>query len=785
VKKIWWLIGIVFILVACSRTPQVTTQPTQETVFTDGDIDGATPSVATRVEEVTPQDLGELPNGNEIAALPNAEPATRELSTQAILPGANGFVYYIRYQAGITNPWSIQRANQASDVVTTIYSGQREIQSVGGSLDGNLVVLSMKQTTTASSDFEIYRLNVSTQSVQQLTNDTIDNTNVSSSANSLVTAWQQPVSGIAKIVLRTYASTTATTFTEKILSFTTAIRQSSLSSNGSYLVFVRDRADGFDQILRYEISSNTYLALLSGSTAATLLEHPSMSNDGNKVLWLQNVSGALTIRLRNVSANTSQPVVSSSSTLEHPSITADGNFATYGYSARVPASVITVYTINLTSGQKTVVRSMLSSPSVLQLGMVWQKPIILPQANEQKVSFTLSENALVSQTSISSNTAVVGGRGSVFIFERSSQGVWQKTKQITLPIDNPVNNPVPESSAVAISGDIVVVGSASITNSNIYFAGAIYIYERNRGGINNWGFVKGIKATTEENLGAALSLVGDTLTVGAPATRYDDNTPEAGAVYIFRRNQGGANNWGQVKKIFASNPTFLSHFGSTLAISGNTLVVGSLPRSDVQGFSGYFAYIFARDQGGTDNWGEVKRLSNNNLSKEFGYSVSISGNTAVVAANADYDADINGIVECSNTTQNECDLEAVYLYSQNQGGTNNWGLSKKLTPPNFTGSPNTDGPIAISGNRLIIGSQFDLSSLDPFPSNAQSTGGAAYVFERDKGGIGNWGETVKIAASDRNALDYFGTSVAIEGSTLSVGMPTQSGSDSVYFYTLE
>jgi hypothetical protein len=153
-KHIYYLVAFLFLLTACSRVPQITSQLPEKPIFGDADVTRATLNLGTQGETITPQDLGELPDSQSDAG---------EIRNQAVLPNANGFVYYIRYQSGSTDPWSVQRANQATDVVTTIYSGQREIQAVGGSADGNTIVLSMRQTAATTSDFEIYRLTISSQ----------------------------------------------------------------------------------------------------------------------------------------------------------------------------------------------------------------------------------------------------------------------------------------------------------------------------------------------------------------------------------------------------------------------------------------------------------------------------------------------------------------------------------------------------------------------------------------------------------------------------------------------
>ncbi|MBN1890621.1 MAG: cadherin-like domain-containing protein [Thermoflexales bacterium] len=107
----------------------------------------------------------------------------------------------------------------------------------------------------------------------------------------------------------------------------------------------------------------------------------------------------------------------------------------------------------------------------------------------------------------------------------------------------------------------------------------------------------------------------------------------ANAVYVFARNQGGTDNWGLVKKLTASDSKRGDYFGSSVSINGDTLAVGAYGVNIFQGA----AYVFARNQGGTDNWGLVKKVvaSDGAANDLFGRSVSISGGTIVAGAYQD------------------------------------------------------------------------------------------------------------------------------------------------------
>ena len=103
-------------------------------------------------------------------------------------------------------------------------------------------------------------------------------------------------------------------------------------------------------------------------------------------------------------------------------------------------------------------------------------------------------------------------------------------------------------------------------------------------------------AAANDRFGYSAAIDGDTVVVGAWAK--NSNT---GAAYIFERNQGGAENWGQVKKLTASDAAVSDQFGWSVAIDVDTVVVGA--------YGAETAYIFERNQGGSENWGQVQRLT--------------------------------------------------------------------------------------------------------------------------------------------------------------------------------
>ncbi len=129
-------------------------------------------------------------------------------------------------------------------------------------------------------------------------------------------------------------------------------------------------------------------------------------------------------------------------------------------------------------------------------------------------------------------------------------------------------------------------------------------------------------------LGFAVAISGDTAIAGGPF----DYTPQpnSGAAYIFTNT---CDQWVQIDQQKASTPGFDDKFGWSVGISGDTAIVGATEEDTTQRDSGA-AYIFERNTGGANQWSLVKLLkaSSPGFNSWFGWSVGISGSTAIVGA---------------------------------------------------------------------------------------------------------------------------------------------------------
>jgi FG-GAP repeat len=289
--------------------------------------------------------------------------------------------------------------------------------------------------------------------------------------------------------------------------------------------------------------------------------------------------------------------------------------------------------------------------------------------------------------------------------------------------------------ATSMSGDFLLVGSFQ-DDSN---TGSAYIFSRNQGGTNNWGQVKKLTAddgAENDTFGSAVSIDGDYAVVSAPGANENQ-----GAVYIFYRQQGGNNNWGQLKKLTASDGEAGDLFGISVSLYFDTLVVGAYHDDSDQGS----AYVFEQDEGGLDNWGEKKKIAADDgaANDHFGFSVSAGFDEVVVGAYG-----------------NESTPGAAYIFLRDLDGVENWGQENKFTASDGANDDLFGIDVSFDGDTVVVGASGDDSAT-----------GSAYVYLRDQGGSGNWGQKKKLIASDGQADDQFGLSVSLRGDILVVGTP--------------
>ncbi len=312
---------------------------------------------------------------------------------------------------------------------------------------------------------------------------------------------------------------------------------------------------------------------------------------------------------------------------------------------------------------------------------------------------------------ISAPDADVAGQedqGAAYVFAPDAGGVWRQTKKLTAgqAFDH-------FGESVAIYESTIVVGAAETLVDGKDQQGVAYIFQGDVGGAGNWNFVKRLAASdgkAGDYFGIAAAVAGDWIVVGADSARVS-RLNGAGAAYLFGKDAGGADDWGQVKKLVADDPAEDAYFGGAVGMSGTTVVVGA-ERAWVDGKSQGAAYVFERDQGGYQQWGLLKKLSaaNGEPGDRFGAAVAISGAAIVVGAPDAYYV--------------QKDAGMAFLFGRNTAGANQWGLLSQVVASN----PVTDGFLgelaAIDNVTIAAGSETAevVNMYAPFGMRVNSAG---------------------------------------------------------------
>jgi len=290
--------------------------------------------------------------------------------------------------------------------------------------------------------------------------------------------------------------------------------------------------------------------------------------------------------------------------------------------------------------------------------------------------------------------------------------------------------------AVAVAEDTIMVGQPFVDTPAGEDAGSATFFTRIR---NNWSEVEHFAAVdggSSDLFGSSVSVAGGTAVIGV--TRADIETKDdAGAAYVFVQN---GSNWIPQVTLYASDPGDHDQFGVSVAVAGDTILIGaSQGNSNTVEESGA-AYVFIRS--GSSWKQEAKLRGDGTIFGLFGQSVSIEGDTAIVGEPAD---EVFG-------------RGAAYVFTRS-GGT--WLRQAKLTADDGGTGDAFGSSVSILGNRVIVGA----------PQKSNGSKGAAYVFSRNGS---SWVQEAKLIGSGAFGKG-FGSSIAISGETALVGAPLESG----------
>jgi hypothetical protein len=416
-----------------------------------------------------------------------------------------------------------------------------------------------------------------------------------------------------------------------------------------------------------------------------------------------------------------------------------------------------------------------------------------PVANQSAASITVND-VTVASDSDSAKISLAEGDNTVSVMVTAEDG--QTTQSYILEVSRANANAFAQQAylentngkigdkfgqSVAIDGDTLVVGRTN----NSPDAGAVYVFTRD--GDSDWTQQAILMGSYQgyDRFGKSVAIDGDTLVVGAPD---EDNI--VGAVYVFTRI---GTEWSQQVTLRSSNTQGEAAFGWSVTLDGDTVVVGAPAEdssADNTASGSGVVYVFARVG---SSWSQQATLKSSNAGSDymFGHTVALDGDTLVVGSpgensNADNTASYSGAVYVY-TGAGATWIQQAHFKDSTAVGRVNFGLSVALDADTVVvGGPGAQvvyvftrvgsswsqqaylqessgfgDHVAIDGDTLVVGASAD-SSYD----------GAVYVFIR----VGSsWSKQAYLKASNAGSGDWFGQSVAVDGDTLVVGAMFKNG----------
>ncbi|HET6611856.1 MAG TPA: cadherin-like beta sandwich domain-containing protein [Kofleriaceae bacterium] len=344
---------------------------------------------------------------------------------------------------------------------------------------------------------------------------------------------------------------------------------------------------------------------------------------------------------------------------------------------------------------------------------------------------------------------------------------------------------------IALSGDTLAVGAifedssatgidGSQDDESAPDSGAVYVFRRTGTSWAQEAYIKASNADAGDLFGLSVALSGDTLAVGATAEasaatgvdgdQTDNSQAVSGAVYVFRRT---GTTWAQEAYIKASNTDPGDKFGGSVAVDGDTLVVGAPnEQSAVSGVNGDqtdnsadqagAAYVFRRT-GSTWAQEAYLKASNPDRFDAFGVSVAVDGDT--VAVGALYEDSVATGIDGNQQDNTLADSGAAYVF-QRTGVT--WAQQAYVKASNSGETDRFSFRLAISGDLLAVTAYGEDSGNGKPDDNTVRDSGAVYLFRRTGT---TWAQEAYLKASNPGQSDIFGISVALSDDLVAIAAP--------------
>jgi len=287
--------------------------------------------------------------------------------------------------------------------------------------------------------------------------------------------------------------------------------------------------------------------------------------------------------------------------------------------------------------------------------------------------------------------------------------------------------------SVALNGDTAMIGAPWDDPG-----GSVHVFVEDYGSWAWWETLTASDAAPNDRFGTAVALDGDTVVVGAALDAHAGGT-QAGSAYVFTRD---GEMWTEQAKLVASDAAAYDHFGASVALKGDVLVVGARHDDHAGGENAGSVYVYVRSGSA---WTEQARLTAEDAAADdcFGWSVALDGDTALVGAYRDDHA-------------GGADAGSAYVFGRSTEG---WTQQARLMAADAMAADYFGVSVALDGPMAVVGSYGD--------DHAGGTdAGSTYVFFRS---AGQWTEQVQLTASDAAAGDRFGNAVAVENDTILAG----------------
>jgi hypothetical protein len=406
-----------------------------------------------------------------------------------------------------------------------------------------------------------------------------------------------------------------------------------------------------------------------------------------------------------------------------------------------------------------------------------QYPIVVDPIWTQQTELIASDavigDAFGASISVSGNTAVIGapgktfganqGQGAAYMFLQSN-GIWSMQQELYDP-DGAGGDGF--GSSVTVSGDTAVIGAPGVVYQSSS-PGSAHVFVRSG---TMWSLQQKLTGTASSNFGSSVALSGDTMVVGAPDDMIGPNRGQ-GSAHVFVRS---GPTWTQQQLLTVPDGVGGDIFGSSVAVSGDTVVAGA-PAKTIGANQGQgVAYVFVRT--GT-TWTLQQELSASDAAAndQFGFSVCVDGDTVAVGASAKtFYHDIFG-------TGAE---GAAYVFVRRgtswpqQQELNAYGSLPYVAPNSYFGTS-----VALSGDTLVVGAP----GWGALPPDHRDNPGPGAIYKFVRGG-GTWSQEQLIADYSEGGVEYggsnFGISVGVNGDVAVVGASNENpGSGVAFVYAL-